>query len=125
MKPLLGALLAFVPLAAGAHAFGQTYVLPLPFWMYAFAASAALALSFVIVGYFVLGIVMNAISRSKPERYTMAPLSVVLAVLALIVALIFAFGRGGSSRRNGRRLEPLSHSPINCGLPTVAERPMR
>lgn len=43
--------------------------------------------AWVIFGYFVLGIVMNAISRSKPERYTMAPLSVVLAVLALIVAL--------------------------------------
>ena len=53
MKTLAGALLAFLPLAASAHAFGQTYVLPLPFWMYAFAASAALALSFVIVGYFV------------------------------------------------------------------------
>jgi hypothetical protein len=53
MKLLLATLLLVFPLAAAAHAFGQTYVLPLPFWMYAFAASAALALSFVIVGYFV------------------------------------------------------------------------
>lgn len=51
MKTLAGALLLAFPLAAAAHAFGQTYVLPLPFWMYAFAASAALALSFVVVGY--------------------------------------------------------------------------
>ena len=34
-----------------------------------------------------LGIVMNGISRSKPERYTMAPVCVVLTVLSLVVAL--------------------------------------
>jgi len=52
MKMLAGTLLLGFPLAAGAHVFGQTYVLPLPFWMYAFTASAALALSFAVVGYF-------------------------------------------------------------------------
>lgn len=41
----------------------------------------------VIFGYFVLGIGMNAISRSKPERYTMVPVVVVLAALSLIIAL--------------------------------------
>lgn len=41
----------------------------------------------VVFGYFTLGIAVNAISRSKPERYTMAPLSAVLALLSLIVAL--------------------------------------
>ena len=41
----------------------------------------------VVFGYFVLGIGMNAISRSKPERYTMAPLSAVLAVLSLLVVV--------------------------------------
>lgn len=41
----------------------------------------------VVFAYFVLGIGMNAISRSKPERYTMAPLSLVAAVLSLLVAL--------------------------------------
>ena len=30
---------------------------------------------------------MNAISRSKPERYTMTPVTIVLAVLSLLVAL--------------------------------------
>lgn len=37
--------------------------------------------------YFVMGIVLNAISRSKPERFTMTPVVTVLAILALIVAL--------------------------------------
>ena len=41
----------------------------------------------VVFAYFVLGIGMNAISRSKPERYTMAPVSALLAVLGLLVAL--------------------------------------
>ncbi|MER3388578.1 MAG: hypothetical protein RJQ01_00970 [Microcella sp.] len=41
----------------------------------------------VLVAYFALGIIMNGASRSRPERYTMAPLTLVLAVLALLVAL--------------------------------------
>ncbi len=43
--------------------------------------------SWVIAAYIALGIPMNAISRSKPERYTMTPLSIVLLSLAVIVAL--------------------------------------
>jgi hypothetical protein len=43
--------------------------------------------TWVIVVYFALGIPMNAVSRSKPERYTMTPVVIVLLVLALIVAL--------------------------------------
>jgi hypothetical protein len=41
----------------------------------------------VITGYFALGIVMNALSRSKSERLVMVPTSIVLTVLSLIVAL--------------------------------------
>ena len=41
----------------------------------------------VVFGYFVLGIPLNAISRSKPERFTMTPVVTVLAVLSLLVAL--------------------------------------
>jgi hypothetical protein len=40
----------------------------------------------VIFAYFVLGIVMNAISRSKPERYVMVPVSIVLEVLSFFIA---------------------------------------
>ncbi len=43
--------------------------------------------AWVIFAYFTLGILMNAISRSKPERYTMTPVTLVLAVLSLLVAL--------------------------------------
>lgn len=41
----------------------------------------------VIFAYFVLGTVMNAISRSKAERYTMTPVTVVLAVLSFLIAM--------------------------------------
>ena len=43
--------------------------------------------AWVVFAYFALGIVLNAISRSKPERYTMTPVVLVLAVLSLLVAL--------------------------------------
>lgn len=41
----------------------------------------------VLAAYFVLGIIMNGISRSRPERWTMAPLCAVLAALTVLVAL--------------------------------------
>ncbi|HEX6365504.1 MAG TPA: hypothetical protein VF000_05105 [Agromyces sp.] len=41
----------------------------------------------VIFAYFVLGIGLNAISRSKPERYTMVPVTIVLAVLSFFIAM--------------------------------------
>ena len=41
----------------------------------------------VVVAYLATGVAMNAISRSKPERYTMTPLALALCVLALVVAL--------------------------------------
>lgn len=43
--------------------------------------------AWVITAYFVLGIGMNAISKSAPERLVMTPVALVLAVLSLLVAL--------------------------------------
>lgn len=43
--------------------------------------------TWVLFGYFTLGIVMNAISRSAPERKVMVPVTAVLAVCTLLVAL--------------------------------------
>ena len=45
--------------------------------------------TWVIFGYFVLGILMNAISRSKTERNLMVPVSIVLAVLSFLIAMGF------------------------------------
>lgn len=41
----------------------------------------------IFTAYFFLGIFMNAISRSKPERNLMTPVAAALAVLFLIIAL--------------------------------------
>ncbi len=41
----------------------------------------------VLTGYFVLGVVVNGISRSRPERAVMTPTSLLLAVCCLAVAL--------------------------------------
>jgi len=41
----------------------------------------------VLAGYFVLGTVMNAASRSRPERLVMTPVALALAGCCLIVAI--------------------------------------
>lgn len=41
----------------------------------------------VLTAYFALGIIMNGISRSKPERNLMTPVCIVLAGLCLLIAL--------------------------------------
>jgi hypothetical protein len=41
----------------------------------------------VLAGYFVLGIVMNAISRSRPERLVMTPVTALLAGACLALAV--------------------------------------
>jgi len=42
---------------------------------------------YVVAGFMSLGVLMNAISRSKPERFTMTPVALVLAAAAWVVAL--------------------------------------
>lgn len=49
---------------------------------------AVRVVAWVVVAYLALGAIMNAFSRSRPERYTMAPLSGVLAVLGAAVILL-------------------------------------
>jgi hypothetical protein len=41
----------------------------------------------VLTGYFVLGIAMNAVSRSRPERLLMSPVVALLAVCCLALAV--------------------------------------
>jgi hypothetical protein len=41
----------------------------------------------VLTGYFALGIGLNAISRSRPERLVMTPVVLVLAAVCLVLAL--------------------------------------
>lgn len=58
--------------AAQAHSFGRLYTLPLPFWMYAAGAGAALLLSFVLVGWRMTQ--MPAVSARPPRDLSATPL---------------------------------------------------
>ena len=40
-----------------------------------------------LAGYFALGVVMNAASRSRPERLVMTPVALVLAAVCAVLAL--------------------------------------
>ncbi|MCC2307593.1 hypothetical protein [Cellulomonas chengniuliangii] len=42
--------------------------------------------AWVLTAYLAVGVIMNGISRSKPERAVMAPVALVLAVCSLIVS---------------------------------------
>ncbi|TAM28332.1 MAG: hypothetical protein EPN60_07360 [Nevskiaceae bacterium] len=52
LRQLAGLATLLAPLPALAHGFGRLYNLPVPFWLYAWAASAALLLSFLLAAYF-------------------------------------------------------------------------
>lgn len=41
----------------------------------------------ILAAYFLVGVFMNAISKSKPERMTMTPIALLLCILCVIVAL--------------------------------------
>lgn len=47
----------------------------------------SIVVAWVVFAYFCIGIVLNAISRSRAERFVMTPVVLVLAVLSLLVAL--------------------------------------
>ena len=54
-----------------------------------FPNAVAVVAMWVIVAYFALGIAMNAMSKSRSERAVMVPLTIVLTVLSLLIALGF------------------------------------
>lgn len=49
--------------------------------------TVTLILVWVLTAYFALGVIMNGISRSKPERLVMTPTALILTVLYLILAI--------------------------------------
>ncbi|MGO4230707.1 hypothetical protein AB4Y72_17820 [Arthrobacter sp. YAF34] len=53
----------------------------------AVSETATAVVVWVLTAYFTLGVVMNGISRSKPERLTMTPVALLLAVLYLVLSL--------------------------------------
>ena len=90
------------PVAASAHGFGRLYNLPVPFWLYAWGASAALLVSFLVAGYF-----MSAPSPSPPaagRELGRAPQRLLTALKALSVfLLLLCIATGGFGTRDPYR----------------------
>ena len=76
MKKLIlpSVILAFLfsPTPAGAHSFGKLYTLPVPFWLYLFGGAAAIALSFLVIGYF-----FNRTTNSSYPTYNLSQLKLI------------------------------------------------
>lgn len=85
---------------AEAHAFGVIYNLPIPFWMYAFAASATLALSFLMVGFFVTGhnTERNLRSVEIPDAVPRAGWSILRGLSVLLLLMTMLSGLFGAQR---------------------------
>ena len=76
-----------------AHTFGQAYTLPVPLWLYAWGASGALVISFLIAAYFASGSTnaVPATARERPEWLVLAQrlrLGSVFRALALAMLLL-------------------------------------
>ena len=83
-------LLALAPVVAQAHTFGHLYTLPVPLWLYAWGAAAALVLSFLVAGFF-----MGEVAA--PSRGVDIPLGDSPAVQALRRARALELARLGSA----------------------------
>jgi hypothetical protein len=83
------------PLRASAHGFGRLYNLPVPFWLYAWGASCALVLSFVVVAFFISAGKVAPLSRKADDGLPMLrPFAATIA--ALLLLLTIATGLAGN-----------------------------
>jgi hypothetical protein len=83
---------------AAAHSFGQVYTLPVPFWLYAWAAAAALVLSFLVAGLFLADAGRAATSHERAFAHRL-PAKLVAALRAasvLVLALCIVTGFAGT-----------------------------
>ena len=105
-RALTLAALLIAPGIVAAHSFGRSYNLPVPLWLYAWGAAAALLLSFVLIGW-LSGARPRATGegRALPEacnrwlRRT-RPLLRVIAVALLLLAIASGFWGSGDPYRN-------------------------
>ena len=90
------------PAIALAHSFGTPYNLPVPFWMYAYGASATLAVSFAIVAYFAgVPIDVAKITRTRDAAGLQIPDALLGLLRALsLVLLVLCIATGLFGTRN-------------------------
>lgn len=71
-----------LPGLAQAHSFGRSYNLPVPLWLYAWSAAAALLLSFLLIGWF-----LTREHSQRPERGRALPAALTAGLHRLMPAL--------------------------------------
>lgn len=89
----------FASPSASAHTFGTVYNLPVPFWMYAYGATAALVVSFAIVAFFAAvptaGTAARGVDRTTGSTarvgWQWLTLVRLLSVLMLALAIVAGF----------------------------------
>ncbi len=80
--------LILLPKITSAHAFGQLYNLPVPFWMYLYGSAAAIVVSFLVIGFF-LNKTSEDISYPTLNFLVLNPwVVVVLKILSIILFLL-------------------------------------
>ncbi|MES2884740.1 MAG: hypothetical protein V4709_08040 [Pseudomonadota bacterium] len=96
-----------LPQLVEAHSFGRSYNLPVPLWLYAWAAMAALLLSFVLIGWFLTSQHSHgpANDHALPLRTTqvakrLLPLLRLVSVMLLLLCIVTGLLGHGDSYRN-------------------------
>ncbi len=94
-----GLALLWAATVASAHTFGAPYTLPVPFWMYAYGASAALVLSFVVVGLFA-GVPLAPMAAGTSRGGTTFPRTFAALRVAAVALLGLCIATGLLGTRN-------------------------
>lgn len=85
---LAGGALLIAAVPAAAHGFGRSYVLPVPFWLYSYAAVATLLLTFMLAGFSLRAPHAGSEPALPPSRPVPGVLAGLPAVFLLAVALL-------------------------------------
>lgn len=108
LPKILALIIMLLPLVAQAHGFGRLYNLPVPFWLYAWTASAVLIVSFLLAAYFAQA---SSESSREPGEYPHKatrlhrlrwglPWLKALSVFLLLLCLVTAFFGNPDPYRN-------------------------
>ena len=98
------ATLSLLPGISAAHSFGVIYTLPVPFWLYAWAAAATLVLSFLVVGLFASHPIGDEAQTSHERRIHHLPPGLLWGLKAASLAawlLCIACGLWGTANPYG------------------------
>ena len=82
------ALLALAPLFASAHAIGQVYNLPVPLKYYLLGAGATVAVSFVLIGFFLNKAPAQQLWQKTVSLPWLRPVIAVLQIIAVLVLFL-------------------------------------